>query len=223
MSTKITIDLFNGNKEHVANYKINDTISNNDNINGVETFYNKDGTVDYTSKLNGVDEESIIDQYFSNTPNVVGEYSKINIESLSDADLKLFNKLFTNNYEIPDCVEFIVASDVKLTNLPKINDNSEKDICPICLEELYSKPVSYISGNKPGVQYCNHKFHTECITEYCSMNDNCVCPICRKKIDYGSIRQLGGKKRRKNKLTKRKKYLKRRHSKRKYSKSYKRK
>ena len=145
--------------------------------------------------------------------------SKINIESLSDADLQFFNKLFSNHYEIPDCVEFTVSPTVQLTNLPKTNANTEKDICPICLEDLYGEPVSYISGNRPDTKYCSHKFHTKCINEYCSRNENCVCPICRKTIEYGSIRPLAGGKRtyskRKYKFTKRNKYSKRRHSKRK--------
>ncbi len=192
MTTKIIIDLFNGKNEHISRYVINDTIKNNDDIDIDEILYNKDGSIQHKSKMNGADDELIIDQYFSNTSNVVGEYSKINIESLSDPDLTMFNKLFLNNYEIPDCVDLKVSPNVKLTNLPKINSNPEKDTCPICLEELYNEPVSYISGNKGNVQYCNHKFHSKCIQTYCSKNEECLCPLCRKKIEYGDIKQLGG-------------------------------
>jgi hypothetical protein len=195
-NTKIVIDVFNSKGQHTVEYIINDTISNNDDIDVDEIFYNEnDGSVYHKSKMNGADEEVIIDQFFSNMPNVVGETTKISIESLSDADLAMFNKLFMNNYEIPDCVEFKVSPSVNLDNLPKINKNTEKDICPICLEDLYNQPVSYISGNKPNVKYCNHKFHTKCINEYCSRNDNCVCPICRQPIDRDSIRQVAGRKR----------------------------
>ena len=219
MSTKIMVDRFYGKNIPVSRYIINETISNNDDIDVDEIFYNKDGSVVNTSKMSGADEDVIIDEFFSNRPNVAGEYSKINIESLSEADVNFFNKLFSNNYEIPDCVEFKVSPDIQLTNLPKINANTEKDVCPICLDDLYDQPVSYISGNKGNVNYCSHKFHTKCINEYCSRNDNCVCPICRQKIEHGSIRPLsGGKKKqtkRKYKFTKRNKYSKRRHSKRK--------
>lgn len=214
-NTKIIIDVFNIKGQHTIEYIINDTISNNDDIDVDEIFYNEnDGSLYHKSKMNGADEEAIVDQFFSNTPNVVGESTKISIESLSDADLAFFNKLFMNNLEIPDCVEFKVSPGVNLTKLPKINKNAEKDVCPICLDDLYDQPVSYISGNKPNVKYCNHKFHTKCINEYCSINDNCVCPICRQTIDHDSIRQVAGRKRKQS----RRKLLKRKQSRRKQTK-----
>lgn len=128
MTTKIIVDRFSGENIHMSRYSINDTISNNDNIDVDEIFYNNDGSIDYTFKMNGADEEVIVDEFFSNRPNVLGEYSKINIESLSNSDIQFFNNLFINNYEIPDCVEFNVSPNVQLKNLPKINVNAEKEV-----------------------------------------------------------------------------------------------
>jgi hypothetical protein len=221
MSTKIIVDRFYGKigeNNHVSRYLINGTISNEEqDIPVTEIFYDNDGSVLHTFKQT-YDTDGIIDEFFSTRENVVGEHSKIYIESLSSDDLDFLNKLFSNNYEIPDCVEFKVSPNIQLTNLPKIKINTEeKEICPICLEDLYNgESVSYISGNKPGVKYCNHKFHTKCINEHCSRNDNCVCPLCRQKIEYGSIRQLGGRRMLKRKSLKRKrKSLKRKSLKRK--------
>lgn len=205
MTTNITIDLFNGRKQHVSTIMINDTIYNNDDIDVDEIIYNKDGSIEHKSKMNGVDEDFILDQYFSNTLNAVGEYSVIHINSLSNADMNMFNRLFSKTYEIPDCVEFTVSPEVQLLNLPKIHSTTttDKEMCPICLEDLYINPVSYISGNKANVQYCNHKFHTTCIHEYCSRNEECFCPLCRKKIEVGDIRQLGGARQSKKRYKKR--------------------
>jgi hypothetical protein len=195
MSTKIIVDRFYGKigeNNHVSRHIINSNISNEENIPVTEIFYNKNGSVSNTLEQN-YDTDFLIDEFFSTDGNVVGEYSKIYIESLSSDDLHFLNELFSNNYEIPDCVEFKVSPNVQLTNLPKIKINTEEqEICPICLEDLYNgEPVSYISGDRLGVKYCSHKFHEKCIREYCKDKPNCVCPLCRQKIEYGSIRQLG--------------------------------
>lgn len=192
MTTNIVIDIFNRSNQRISTINIHNTIYNNDEIDADEIFYNKDGSIYHQSKIHGADEEFIMDQYFSNTSNVVGEHSIIHINSLSNEDKKMFTKLFSKQYEIPDCVEFDVFPSVGLTNLPKIHADSGKDVCPICLGDLRDEPVSYISGNKANVAYCNHQFHTRCIHEYCSKQETCLCPLCRRKIDYGDIRQLGG-------------------------------
>ena len=193
--SKITINVFNGSDVLVAKYILNDEIVDNDNIYVKEIFYNPDGSVFSTSKTSGWDVDSLIDQYMNPLPNVVGEHTTIQVDQLTPKDLAFFNELFSNSYEIADCVEFTVNPSVGLTNMPIIQE-SVTETCPICLENLYDKPASYISGNKIGTKYCNHKFHTDCIRKYCDQQDgNCQCPLCRNKIDTRDIRSLnnGGK------------------------------
>jgi len=58
----------------------------------------------------------------------------------------------------------------------------EKDICPICLEELKKK------DNIPKLP-CKHKFHKDCLVLVCNgkHNINVPCPICRGDITNSCI------------------------------------
>ncbi len=210
--SKITITVYDGHDQLVSKHMIDDKIVDNDDIHIESTFYKPDGTIFSKSRENGWDADAVIDSYMSTKPNVVGEYTTIQIDQLAPSDLDMFNRLFSKPYEIPDCVSFKVDPSVGLTRLPTVSE-SMSETCPICLDNLYDKPASYISGNKIGTHYCNHKFHTECIRNYCDHKDgNCLCPVCRNKINPGDIRPLAGGGRRKRRSTKKRRASKRRRS-----------
>ena len=201
--SNITIKVYNGPNRLVAEYRVTDHLVNNDDIRVQEIVYNPDGSVFNQSNASGWNLDFLVDNYMSTSPNVVGEHTTIHIERLTPDDAEFFNRLFANAYQIPDCTSFTVAPSVGLTHLPVVASDKNDDVCPICLDNLYDKPASYISGNTAGTRYCNHKFHTDCIRQYCGQqNGDCKCPICRNKINIDDIRPLAGGRRRRKRRTK---------------------
>ena len=53
--------------------------------------------------------------------------------------------------------------------------------CPICMDEI-DETVNCV------ITECGHYFHTKCLIQACYMywekDDNCLCPICRRNIQY---------------------------------------
>ena len=148
-----------------------------------------------------IDLDYLIDQYFSQESNAVEEHTEIHIHSLAPRDLEYFNELFqSGTYTIPDCVSFLVDPNVGLVNRPVINPERVFEKCAICLEDINpNETMSRISGHQIGVQYCEHKFHEDCIKEYCRIKTEqgreCECPLCRAPIEPYGIENLGGKNR----------------------------
>ena len=65
----------------------------------------------------------------------------------------------------------------KLTRRKYLRGGGDK--CGICYEELRDVPIE----QNPGILTlsCNHKFHHDCIQEWCSRSKPpCTCPVCRK-------------------------------------------
>ena len=50
----------------------------------------------------------------------------------------------------------------------------EKEICPICLENITSREL-YITS-------CAHKFHNNCFQEFLKKTSHNICPICRTEL-----------------------------------------
>ena len=123
MNSEIQIDVFSVvTRSLIFRVEIDDIISNNDNINAVETFFNGDGSIQGSERSNGLDEETLLDQYFSRDGNAAGEYTIIHINQLNPDDLIMFNAYFTSNhpdpYIIRDCISFTVSDDVNGLTAP---------------------------------------------------------------------------------------------------------
>ena len=141
MNSRINIDVFRGvTRTLIIRVEIDDIISNNDDINAVETFFNGDGTIQGSERSNGLDSDLLIDQYFSEVGNSEfgnseDEYTVINITQLNPNDLIMFNNLFRSRqpdpYVIEDCSSFIVSDDVEGLTLPvpgfHFDDEEEND------------------------------------------------------------------------------------------------
>jgi hypothetical protein len=123
MNSRIRIDVFREETRTLLfRVEIDDIISNNDDINAVETFFNADGTIYNSWRPHGLNEASLIDQYLSEDGNSVDEYTIISITQLNSADLRMLNDLFRsrepNPYVIEDCISFIVSDDVNGLTAP---------------------------------------------------------------------------------------------------------
>ncbi len=57
---------------------------------------------------------------------------------------------------------------------PNSYEESKRNECSICLEELTDKKIVFLSG-------CKHKFHVACIRLWFRTNDTPECPLCRSK------------------------------------------
>lgn len=210
-SSRIIIDIYDLSNLRVMTCDVHDKMSGNNDIGMTETYYRKDGTtIASANEAYGMNFEALVDSYFSNQANVVGEHTKIHIEKLTTSDLELMNRLFSNPspYPIPDCISFTVDPSVPLTFLPSLpaaasssSSSAEEEGCPICLEELRNAPVSYLSGHQTDIHYCHHKFHTECIRTYLLTSSSSqphrpTCPLCRNELRANDIRSLteGGEK-----------------------------
>jgi hypothetical protein len=117
MNSLIQIDVYNETtRDHVLRIGIDDIISNNNNINGIEYFFSPDQDLATSSAdLNGWDSELLLEQFFSRQGNAVGEFTIIEIMQLNPDDLIMFNNLFSSQptpYVIGDCRSFIVDDNV---------------------------------------------------------------------------------------------------------------
>jgi hypothetical protein len=117
MNSLIQIDVYSETtRMRVSRIAIDDIISENEDINGIEYFFTPDQDLaTSTSRLNGLDSDLLIDQYFSRYGNAADEYTTIWIRQLNPEDLILFNDLFSSQptpYVIGDCRSFIVDDTV---------------------------------------------------------------------------------------------------------------
>ena len=53
-----------------------------------------------------------------------------------------------------------------------------KDKCPICLERINKK---FYKTN------CNHKFHIECLKQWCDGKNICLCPLCKGNLNLEEL------------------------------------
>ena len=56
----------------------------------------------------------------------------------------------------------------------KKNKEKIKEKCAICLEPLGGEFITTV---------CHHKFHKECLGEWCNVNETTECPLCRRNIN----------------------------------------
>jgi len=136
MNSIIRIEAFSAvTRTIVFRVEIDDIISNNDDINGVETFFNADGSIQMRNRMRGYDSELLIDQYFSEAGNSVDEYTMIYITQLNPNDLIMFNNLFRSQqpepYVIKDCSSFIISDNIEGLTAPvpgfQLDDEEEND------------------------------------------------------------------------------------------------
>ena len=81
--------------------------------------------------------------------------------------------------------------------------------CPICFEEFTPSDEYYVhfGKNRHGDvdETLAHIFHKQCLAQYCRDKPECKCPICKDKLkDIPVYREVGGRKKRRRKSTKRK-------------------
>jgi Ring finger domain len=54
--------------------------------------------------------------------------------------------------------------------------NGDEDICVICTDPL-------ANGKEIFTTICGHKYHVDCIKDWCSRSQNCKCPLCNAVLN----------------------------------------
>ena len=62
----------------------------------------------------------------------------------------------------------------------------QKELCPICFDEMSLKKVLKIFNNNNN---CRHIFHEKCLKEWAQKKTN--CPICRAELSRENLNKLG--------------------------------
>ena len=83
--------------------------------------------------------------------------------------LNKMNELNIKIYEIEQ--DTIACANYLINNIGLLINDDINDDCMICLDKL---------NNESYVLNCNHKFHTNCLSKYLKVKNN--CPLCNSKI-----------------------------------------
>jgi len=179
MTTKIEVQEYNGTKLEVT-YTIDQKITGSRVI--VKRNFGKGQTDEsYFSDSELMDELTLKGVVLNLT-------NKIHIFSIAPADEPLFKETFEKKHkELPMCIEFTIEPGVNL-KIPAINNQDyQEDLCPICLDPLYTLESLEKGGPVVGIAFrgCGHKYHRDCLEMYFkTLKGKKTCPTCKNSMVY---------------------------------------